>query len=89
MEMTIAYSAFGSVGMARSATEGVCGNVEGRGILFDLLPPVENILASCFRGELIVTVDLEILETVPLTSLSQHKEVGQKMRSVQLMTETR
>jgi hypothetical protein len=46
MEMIIAYSAFGSVGMARSATEGVCGSVEGLGILFDLLPPVENILAS-------------------------------------------
>jgi hypothetical protein len=67
MEMTIAYSAFGSVGMARSATEGVCGSVEGLGILFDLLPPVENILASFFMGELMFVVDREILDTVPLT----------------------
>jgi hypothetical protein len=42
----MAYSALGSAGMARSATEGVCGSVEGRGILFDLFPPVEKILAS-------------------------------------------
>ena len=45
--MTIAYSALGSVGIWISATEGDCGSVDGRGILFDLyVLPVENILQS-------------------------------------------
>jgi hypothetical protein len=58
MEMTIAYSALGSVGIATSATEGVCGKVEGRGILFDReVPPVEKMLASFHMGELVFTED--------------------------------
>jgi hypothetical protein len=56
--MTIAYSALGSVGIATSATEGVCGKVEGRGILFDReVPPVEKMLASFHMGELVFTED--------------------------------
>lgn len=50
MEMTMAYSAFGSAGMSISATEGDCGNAEGRGILLERdVPPAENILQSCSR----------------------------------------
>jgi hypothetical protein len=48
MDMTMAYSASGSVGIWMSATEGDDGSVDGRGILFDLyVLPVENILQSC------------------------------------------
>jgi hypothetical protein len=48
MDMTMAYSALGSVGIWISATEGDCGSVDGRGILLDLyVLPVENILQSC------------------------------------------
>jgi hypothetical protein len=53
--------------MARSVTEGVCGSVEGRGILFDLFPPVEYMLASFLMCELMFVADREMIETVPLT----------------------
>jgi hypothetical protein len=58
MEITIAYSAVGSVGIAMSATEGVCGSADGRGILFDRdVPPVEKMLVSFLRGEFKFAVD--------------------------------
>jgi hypothetical protein len=41
-----------------SATEGDCGSVDGRGILFDLyVLPVENILQSCAIGQLMFVQD--------------------------------
>ena len=42
----MAYSAVGSAGICMSATDGVCGRVEGRGILFDREVPCEMKLAS-------------------------------------------
>lgn len=68
MEMTIAYSELGSDGTVTSATEGVCGSVEGRGILFDReVPPVEKILVSFLGGELMFIVEREMLDSTPLT----------------------
>ena len=53
MDITIAYSTVGSAGSWMSATEGVCGSVDGRGILLDFqLLPVENILQSFGTGKL-------------------------------------
>jgi hypothetical protein len=66
MEITIAYSALGSVGIATSATEGVCGKVEGRGILFDReVPPVEKMLASFRMGELMFMEEWETGTNLP------------------------
>jgi hypothetical protein len=68
IEMTIAYSALVSVGIATSATDGFCGRVDGRGILFDRdVPPMENILLSFLEDELMFAVDREMSERVPLT----------------------
>jgi hypothetical protein len=63
----MAYSMFGSEGIWISATEGVCGKVDGRGILFDLdVLFVEKILQSFFAGELTSGADRAILESCPL-----------------------
>jgi hypothetical protein len=51
-----------------SATEGVCGSVDGRGILFDReVPPTENILASCLVGEFMLVIDWAKFDKAPLT----------------------
>ena len=64
----MAYSALGSVGVTTSATEGVCGSVDGRGILFDFeVPPIENILQSFLLGECVFAIDRQMLERAPLT----------------------
>lgn len=66
--MTIAYSAVGSVGISISAVDGVCGSVEGRGILFEReVPPVENILQSFLLGESKFEIDRDMLEREPVT----------------------
>jgi hypothetical protein len=67
MDITIAYSAVLSVGMTISATEGVCGSVDGRGILFDRVPPVEKMLVSFLVGEPMLPVDRVMLDSAPLT----------------------
>lgn len=42
----MAYSAVGSAGISILATDGDCGRVEGRGILFDREAPCETKLQS-------------------------------------------
>jgi hypothetical protein len=59
--MTMAYSMLGSEAIWISATEGVCGRVDGRGILFDLdVLFVENILQSFFTSELPSGIEGEV-----------------------------
>lgn len=68
IEITMAYSALVSVGIATSATDGFCGRVDGRGILFDReVPPMENMLLSFLAGELISAVDREMSDRAPFT----------------------
>lgn len=50
-----------------SATDGACGRVEGRGILFDREAPCETKLQSFAVCESKLAVDREKLERVALT----------------------
>ena len=66
----MAYSTVRSVGSWMSATDGVCGSVDGRGILLDFqLLPVENMLQSFGTGELGFTDDRAVTEDWPLEGL--------------------
>lgn len=61
--MTIAYSAEWSAGISILATDGACGRVEGRGILFDREAPCETKLQSFAVREPKFAVDREELKT--------------------------
>lgn len=50
-----------------SATDGACGRVEGRGILFDRDTPCETKLQSFAVRELKLADDREKLDSVALT----------------------
>lgn len=70
MDITIAYSTVGSAGSWMSVTDGVCGSVDGRGILLDFqLLPVENMLQSFGTGELGSIDDRAVTEDWPLKGL--------------------
>jgi hypothetical protein len=67
IETTMAYSAVGSAGISISATDGVCGSVEGRGILFDREAPCETKLASFVVRESKLAIERAKLVRVALT----------------------
>jgi hypothetical protein len=51
-----------------SATEGVCGSADGRGILFDReVPPTEKILVSYLVGEFMFVIDWAKFDKAPMT----------------------
>ena len=59
----MAYSALGSIGISMWPTLGVWGRHDGRGILFDLEPPVVmNELQSCVSGKFGFVSDGVVLE---------------------------
>jgi len=63
----MAYSEVGSAGIWMSATDGVCGNIEGRGILFDREAPCETKLASFIVRESKLAVERAKLVRVAFT----------------------
>lgn len=54
-----------------SATDGACGRVEGRGILFDRDAPCETKLESFVARESMFAVERERLERVALTGRTE------------------